>query len=83
MLNRDSVVWWLLMFGAVFGYLATLPNPLTWEYAQWMNALVVIIGIIAAKLSGSGLAGNNTPERDSRAALGGLLQVYKNPEEQK
>jgi len=60
--TRDSMVWWLLMIGAVVGYLATVPVPSSWSYEQWMNAVLVIIGIVAGKLATSPLAG--TPKDD-------------------
>lgn len=58
-LSRDSLLWWLIIFGAVVGYLATLPAPVTWTWAQWMQALTAVIGIVAAKLSTSPLSGKN------------------------
>lgn len=77
MLNRDSILWWLVIIGSVAGYLATVPPPTQWTWAQSMNAIVVICGLVAAKFSGSGLAGNLTPPADRTTALGGLLSVYK------
>jgi hypothetical protein len=77
MFNRDSLLWWLVVIGSVAGYFATLPAPTLWSWAQWMNAVVVVTGLVAAKLSGSGLAGNTTPAVDKTTALGGLLSVYK------
>lgn len=60
--TRDSMIWWVLMIGAVLGYVATLPAPTTWSYEQWMNAAVVIVGIIAGKLATSPLAGAPKPD---------------------
>jgi len=77
MINRDSTIWVLLIFGSIIGYLATLPNPMTWTYEQMMNALVVLIGILSAKLSASNLAGNLTPPNKVDTILGGLVQVNK------
>ena len=77
MLNRDSILWWLLIIGSIAGYLATVPPPTEWSWAQSMNAVVVIAGLMAAKLSGSGLAGSQTPSSDTKPILGGLLTVYK------
>lgn len=57
MLSRDSLLWWLLMAGAVVGYLASAPSPDTWTWAQWMQALAALIGIVAGKLATSPLAG--------------------------
>ena len=75
MITRDSWILVLLLVGSIAGYFATLPNPLTWAWAQWMNCLVVVTGLIAAKLSTSTLAGEKTPLADSRLALGGILKV--------
>lgn len=56
-MNRDSILWWVLIIGAVLGYMATLPPPTEWDYKQWLNAAVSIIGIIAAKMATSPLPG--------------------------
>jgi uncharacterized membrane protein YeaQ/YmgE (transglycosylase-associated protein family) len=77
MFNRDSILWWIVIIGSVAGYLATVPPPTAWTWGQSMNAVVVICGLLGAKLSGSGLAGNATPSADKTTALGGLLSVYK------
>lgn len=75
MITRDSWVLVLVIVGSIAGYFATLPNPLTWEWAQWMNCVVFVSGLIAAKLSTSQLAGEKTPIADSRLALGGILKL--------
>jgi len=77
MLTRDSLFLVLVVLGAVAGYFATLPPPTEWAWAQWMNCVVFVSGLIAAKLSGSGLAATTTPPKDTATALGGLLSVYK------
>lgn len=53
--TRDAWVWCLLIAGSVFGYLATTPAPTEWSWTQWMNALVVIVGIVAGYLRQSPL----------------------------
>jgi hypothetical protein len=75
MITRDSWVLILLIVGSIAGYFVTLPNPLTWNWAQWMNFVVVASGLIAAKLSTSKLAGEKTPLAESRLALGGILKL--------
>ena len=75
MITRDSWILVLVIVGSVAGYFATLPNPLLWEWAQWMNFVVFVSGLIAAKLSTSQLAGEKTPIADSRLALGGILKL--------
>lgn len=75
MITRDSWILVLVIVGSVAGYFATLPNPLLWEWAQWMNFVVFVSGLIAAKLSTSQLAGDKTPIADSRLALGGILKL--------
>lgn len=75
MITRDSWILVLVIVGSVAGYFATLPNPLMWEWAQWMNFVVFVSGLIAAKLSTSQLAGDRTPTADSRLALGGILKL--------
>lgn len=82
MLTRDSWVLVLIIIGAVAGYLVTLPPPVDWSWAQWMNCVVFVSGLIAAKLSGSGLAGANTPPKDTTTTLGGLLSVYRKRKEE-
>lgn len=77
MLNRDSIIWFLLIMGSIAGYFATLPSPMVWTYEQWMNAIVVLTGIIAAQLSGSKLAGNLTPPEKMKTILGGLVAINK------
>ena len=75
MITRDSWILVLVIVGSIAGYFATLPNPLLWEWAQWMNFVVFVSGLVAAKLSTSQLAGEKTPIADSRLALGGILKL--------
>lgn len=57
MLTRDSVVWWLLIVGAVLTYLSQAPDPRTWSYQQTVQALSAVVAIIAGKLATSPLPG--------------------------
>lgn len=83
MLTRDSAAWWLVIMGSIAGYFATLPPPDPWTWAQYMNILVVVLGMISAQLSSSKLAGSNTPPKDTTTVLGGLFKVYTPKEEEK
>jgi hypothetical protein len=74
-LTRDSWVLTLVIIGSIAGYFATLPNPLQWEWAQWMNFIVYVAGLIAAKLSTSALASHRTPPSESTIALAGFVKL--------
>jgi hypothetical protein len=55
-MTRDSLWFsWLAVIGGLAGYLATGPSPLTWDWPHWMQAVVVLTGLIAAKLGTSPL----------------------------
>lgn len=54
-MTRDSWLWWMLMLGSVFGYLATAPPPIDWTWQQGCNAAVVVLGILAGYLRQSPL----------------------------
>lgn len=58
-LSRDSLLWTLLIVGAIVGYLASMPPPTDWTWSQWMASVAAIIGIIAGKLATSPLAGEH------------------------
>lgn len=62
--SRDSVVWWLVLAGSVLAYLANSPAPVTWSWAQWMQALAALVGIVAGYLRSSPLPGNKPSEPD-------------------
>lgn len=79
-MTRDSWVLAFIIIGAIAGYFATLPPPLEWTWAQWMNFVVFLAGLVASKLSGSGLASSTTPPQDVAELLGGLLKVYRKKE---
>lgn len=55
-MTRDNVLWTLTMVAAVCGYLALGTSPATWTFQLWMQHLVVLCGIVAAKLGNSPLA---------------------------
>lgn len=75
MITRDSWILTLVIVGSIAGYFSTLPPPWTWPWAQLMNFIVFVSGLVAAKLSTSKLAGENTPTADSRLAFGGILKL--------
>jgi uncharacterized membrane protein (UPF0136 family) len=55
-MTRDSLWFsWLAVIGGLAGYLATGPSPATWDFAHWMQVVVVATGLIAAKLGSSPL----------------------------
>ena len=57
MLNRDSLVWWLGIAGAVVLYLSNADPPTLWTYNDWLQALAFAIATAAAKLATSPLPG--------------------------
>ena len=57
MFTRDSMLWTLLIIGAGAAYLATMPAPWLWTWAQWMATVAALVGIVAAKLDTSPLKG--------------------------
>lgn len=56
-MNRDSVVWWLVILGAYCAYLATMPPPLDWTWTQWMQTIASLAATTAGKLATSPLKG--------------------------
>lgn len=72
-LSRDSLLWWLLMAGAVVGYLANASSPDTWTWSQWMQALSAVIGIVAGKLATSPLAGAKKDDAVDLRKIGTLV----------
>jgi len=55
-MNRDSILFsWLAVIVAIAGYFATGGDPRAWDFTHWMNAIVAIGGIVAAKLGTSPL----------------------------
>lgn len=56
MMTRDSIWFsWLAVVVGMAGYLATGPSPASWDWPHWMQAVVVLGGLIASKLGSSPL----------------------------
>ena len=64
--TRDSIAWTLIIIGGAFGYLATMPAPLDWTWAQWMQTLATITMTAAGKLAVSPLKGDPYQGPDRR-----------------
>lgn len=57
MLTRDSILFsWLTVIVSIAGYFATGGDPRAYDFQHWMQAIVAIGGILAAKLGTSPLA---------------------------
>jgi len=56
--SRDSIVWWLAIAGAALTYLATAPNPVQWDYAEWIKFTSFAVATLSAKLATSPLPGD-------------------------
>lgn len=56
-LTRDSLLLWLGILGAAVLYLGNMPAPTQWTWAQWMQTIAAIIGVICGKLATSPLLG--------------------------
>lgn len=56
--NRDSIGWWIVIIGAAATYLATMPPPMAWTWAQWMQTIAAMAATIAGKMATSPLPGN-------------------------
>ena len=86
-MTRDSWLLPLTVAASVLGYLLTVPAPTAWSYADWLRALLVVLGLVAAQLGRSPLPGApKTPPSDTitRAILpfllaAGLLSCAKPP----
>ena len=72
MWTRDSIVWWLLIVGAAAGYLSQMPAPATWTWAQWMQTLAALVGIVSGKLATSPLPG---AKKDAPTGIGAGVLV--------
>lgn len=82
MLTRDSWVWILAFAGLLLSHLITAQAPPTqWSYMQWLQFLSTFLAGVVGWLSKSPLPGENTPKRDTESALGGILSVYRKPED--
>lgn len=56
-MTRGSWVLTFIMVAAAAAYLATMPPPMAWTWAQWMQTVAALAGAIAAKLGNSPLRG--------------------------
>jgi|GEM_PF-4818035 len=56
-MTRDSWILTFVMVAAAAAYLATMPPPTDWVWAQWMQTVAALAGVIAAKLGTSPLKG--------------------------
>jgi hypothetical protein len=84
MLTRDSWVWLLAFVGLLLSHLITAQAPPTeWSYMQWLQFLSTFLAGIVGWLSKGPLAGDKTPSQDRTTILGGLLSVYKKPEDKR
>lgn len=55
-MTRDSIVFsWLAVVVAIAGYFATGGDPRTYNFQQWMQAIIAVGGIVAGKLGTSPL----------------------------
>ncbi len=55
-MTRDSILFsWLAVVVAIAGYLGLGDPPNQWDWAEWMQAVVSIGGILTAKLGSSPL----------------------------
>ena len=50
-------MWWLVIVGAAATYLAQMPTPTMWTWAQWMQTVAAIAATVAGKLATSPLPG--------------------------
>ncbi len=75
-LTRDSVIWTFVILAASATYLATMPPPTVWTWAQWCQTVAVLAGIVAGKLSTSPLRGENDPPQ-GRIGAGALDRIGK------
>lgn len=68
-MNRDSVMWSLVILAAAGAYLATMPPPTEWTWAQWCQTVAALAGIVAGKLSTSPLPGAPSDNRFTQEQL--------------
>ena len=80
MLTRDSWVWLVTFIGLLLSHLITAEAPpQDWSYMKWLQFLSTFLAGVVGWLSSSPLAGKNTPKRESRRALGGLIRLKDTP----
>lgn len=60
-MTRDSILWWIVIVGAAATYLATMPEPWQWTWAQWMQTVAALAATVAGKLATSPLKGAAKP----------------------
>lgn len=66
-MTRDSVLFsWLSVVVAIAGYFATGGDPRSYDFQHWMQAIIAIGGIIAAKLGSSPLPHSTDAQTVSR-----------------
>lgn len=58
-ITRDSFVLVLTTVGSYLGFLLYQPPPVEWTYHQWIQAGIVLLGMITAQLSTSPLKGEH------------------------
>jgi hypothetical protein len=73
--SRDSILWWLILAGAVLAYLSNSTPPDTWTWNQWMQALSALVGIVATWLRSSPLRGSVAKDAVDPSRFTGLLLV--------
>lgn len=75
MFNRDSMLWWLIIVGSLATYLAAMPPPLTWTWAQWMATLAAVVSTVAGKMGSSPLTGAPTTSSTSTTTTTDVTKV--------
>lgn len=77
MFNRDSVVWWVGIVGAVIVGLATLADPATYGIPAWLMPYLrlgaLIVGIVSGKMATSPLPGKDKTNLLLAVVLSGAL----------
>lgn len=58
-LTRDSLVFYAMAVAAAAGFLATMPPPTDWSYAQWMQVIAAAALWAIGKLQTSPLKGDH------------------------
>ena len=58
-LTRDSLMLSVVAIGAAAGFLATMPPPTEWSYAQWMQIIAGAALWLSGKLATSWLKGEH------------------------
>ena len=58
MITRDSWLFTLAILSAVIVYLSNAPNPVDWNYNDWLKAASFAVATISGKLATSPLKGD-------------------------